>query len=162
MASAMNLRENLLHVHAQGDAALGQGKRQKLIADAMLSLYSDRRTCQASIATASHEAPSQDEGRAGDRTIISQIDEAESHQPNFQDSPGGIERRGFLCLRDPYWIRAFLDTLSHQRRAAGEDRGKGEKVGPPMTGRRRACRKACDDGHRPPRPNPMRCSYQRV
>ena len=154
MASAKDLwRKNPLHVHAQVDAALGQGKRQQLIAYATLSLLQPsppHLPCEHR--DGEPRSRSEDEGPGGGLHNHQPDHESESRQPETsQCRSGGIQRRGFLAAprsRQTRFLLALPDMLFDQCRACGKDRGKGEKQ-TANDGSEAGRDEACDYGHRP-------------
>jgi hypothetical protein len=76
-------RKNPLHIHAQVDAALGQGKRQQLIAHPTFSLLQPSPRLPSERRDGEPRNRSEDVAQAGHRTIISQITRTKAASPKL-------------------------------------------------------------------------------
>src|SRR5215467_12147306 len=112
--------------------------------------YSPRRTCHASIATASHATAARTRAQAGDATIINQITSPKAASPKLPSAaPAASSAAASLPRRAPKKPAFSLRSrtcFSIKVALAGQDRGKSKKQTAndrPEAGRD----KPCDDGH---------------
>ena len=154
-----------LHIHTEVDAALGQGKRQQLIAHVTIGLLQPSPHLPCEHRDGEPRNCREDEGPGGRPHDHQPDHEAESRQSETSERrSGGIERRGFLATprsRQTRFLLAFPDMLFDQCRACGKDRGKGKKEAASDWPEAAAMRPATTV-IAPPSTNLTRYSYQRV